>query len=187
MEKMGDIHLSKPTPSLTFSYFPHIPSPPSFPLTVTSMLQWNFPFPFISFPFLQTLAIWRSSRYNCCAAFTVAPCWELQRAAQTKTHWGCSKFVKHENRIFQFFFLRFNKNKIKQKWWTVTDLSLCRSSMALANASSDRWALSSAACALCSSASWVPDEWTDGFDPSSPHSSSMSAQTNGHLRFFSIT
>lgn len=74
--------------------------------------------------------------------------------------------------------------KIKVKWLIVTDLSVCRSSMALAKASSDRRALSSAACALCSRASWVPGDGSDRFDSMSPHSSSGSAHTNVRLQGF---
>lgn len=163
----------RPTTSLTLSYFPTYP-PPLLPPHRHLHAAVEFSLPFISFPFLQTLAIWYASQYICCAAFTVAPCWGLQRAAHTPTHSDYSKLLKHKNRI-SFFLKKFIK-KMKQKCWTVTDLSLWRSSMALANASSERRALSSAACALCSSASWVPGEWTEGSNPSSPHSSSRSAQ-----------
>lgn len=73
--------------------------------------------------------------------------------------------------------IRHSCHKKNWKCRKVTDLSLCRSSMALASASSERQALSSAACALCSSASWAPDDWhADRLDPSPPHSSSGSAR-----------
>lgn len=59
-------------------------------------------------------------------------------------------------------------------------LSLCRSSMALANASSERRALSSACWALCKrSAAWPPHDWPTTI-ASTPHRSSRSETDGTH-------
>lgn len=57
--RWGGIHLSNsnhPPKTDSFSNFPSLPLFPYPLLAVTSMLQWNFPFPLLSFPFLQTSA-----------------------------------------------------------------------------------------------------------------------------------